>query len=667
MKRFLWIFFTWIFVFTSFAYGDTSTWRNLTCNSNLRTKYGSDGKYFYYKTDSGIEVKICTEKDFWQDVADFPACRNNPDWYDSYGSVKVGTNVTKDKLGFVTTDRLSSVVCDESKNKQEKSTEKIYFGVVVDKDTRVPLIGANIVKKNDTSKGCATDSQGKFDCSKEFAHDTSKVYVTVSYVGYKSENIVLNVREQQTIILQNSDLDVVEVVECNNTEQIYDSENKVCIAACDYHIAHTDAENRNKQAIACCNTKEATWSEKNQTCSCPTGQKWENNECAPSVIDVQDDDKDTNQDTRTEEQKAADLKEKQDAYDVAKENEQSWENRLLTAATTAATGFGGMELAQGLAEQKADEAAAADMAAYIATMRCTYGDGTSVRGGLTPVELPGGNNNEMMNLRTEYFALADSVKNRKESLGMAPGIESEVILDKANMGLYDNENTGITGGHYSSLYRADMLNSEPDKTLIKSDQETSQNRVDYGGQAAGVGAIVGIVGNIAINGKLGDLFKNDKIDSKVKKLAEQEQDALDDLKKCLKSAGVKNTDDLSFEKFYPSIVLVDNINCRRDLPNLTNVDASDLFADSIDADTIYNTLDDYITKSTLKKMFGANSETPQSITSEIRKSIKSVKKKFQDALEQDEKAANKLGVIFDEISNDDIANGLQYLQYLETK
>jgi len=201
------------------------------------------------------------------------------------------------------------------------------------------------------------------------------------------------------------------------------------------------------------------------------------------------------------------LEKLQKAYEEAKAREGSWENRLLTAATTAATGFGGMELAQGLAEQKADEAAAADMAAYIDTMRCTYGDGTSVRAGLTPVELPGGNNNEMMKLRNEYFALAESVKNRKESLGMAPGIESEVILDKAEMGLYDDENTGITGGKYSSLYRADMLNSGPDKTLIKSAQETSQNRVDYGGQAAGVGAIVGTVGNIAINS---DLFKKDK-------------------------------------------------------------------------------------------------------------------------------------------------------------
>ena len=66
-------------------------------------------------------------------------------------------------------------------------------------------------------------------------------------------------------------------------------------------------------------------------------------------------------------------------------------------------------------------------------------------------------------------------------------------------------------------------------------------------------------------------------------------------------------------------------------------------------------------------MFGATNATRSSITSEIRESIKSMKKKFQDALEQDEKAANKLGVIFDEISNDDIANGLQYLQYLKTK
>ena len=43
----------------------------------------------------------------------------------------------------------------------------------------------------------------------------------------------------------------------------------------------------------------------------------------------------------------------QKAYDDAKAREQSKENRMLTAAAVAAAGIGGMELAQGLAEQKA--------------------------------------------------------------------------------------------------------------------------------------------------------------------------------------------------------------------------------------------------------------------------------------------------------------------------
>ena len=373
--------------------------------------------------------------------------------------------------------------------------------------------------------------------------------------------------------VDSQDPEIVDKPDCRSGDQYYDSDSKTCMCtdskkeinsdgncvckagfetqgdgSCllpDKNINEDESEipvnggvvdcelpRENINGDCACPAPKTIYVETSNTCECPEGQMEEDGKCVSSTTGGQNDGENQKEkcpddatgippncectdttkqyDVNKNECVINKLPELQDAYDAAKENEQSWENRLLTAATTAATGFGGMELAQGLAEQKADEAAAADMAAYIATMRCTYGDGTSVRAGLTPVELPGGNNNEMRNLRIEYDALAESVKNRKESLGMAPGIESEVILDKANMGLYDNENTGITGGHYSSLYRADMLNSETDKTQIKSDQETSQNRVDYGGQAAGVGAIVGTVGNIAINSDLGDLFKKDK-------------------------------------------------------------------------------------------------------------------------------------------------------------
>lgn len=195
-----------------------------------------------------------------------------------------------------------------------------------------------------------------------------------------------------------------------------------------------------------------------------------------------------------------DYEELKKAYKDAKAREQSTANKTLTALTVAATGFGGMQLAQGLVEQKADKEADADMTAYMATMSCSYGDGIFIKAGDTPIELPGGNDEIIMNLRNEYFTLATSLKERKEALGMKPGIESEIILDKSQMGLYDNENIGITDGAYGSLYRAKMGN-ETDQVKINESQDTSSKRVKGGSIVTGAGTIGGIVGNQLINGK----------------------------------------------------------------------------------------------------------------------------------------------------------------------
>ncbi len=185
-------------------------------------------------------------------------------------------------------------------------------------------------------------------------------------------------------------------------------------------------------------------------------------------------------------------------YEAAKEKEQSLANRTLTAATVAATGIGGMELAMGLSEQKADKEADADMAAYMATMRCTYGNKKQVNAGPDEIELPGGNNSELMSLRNEYFSLAADLKERKEALGMAPGIESEEILDKATSGLYDDENIGTDSGAYASIYRAENGN-ETDQAKIDEERKVSKNRVIGGGVAAGAGVVGGTVGNAVIN------------------------------------------------------------------------------------------------------------------------------------------------------------------------
>lgn len=184
-------------------------------------------------------------------------------------------------------------------------------------------------------------------------------------------------------------------------------------------------------------------------------------------------------------------------YNQARSREQSLANKMLTAATMAATGIGGMQLASGLAEQKADAEAEAAMKAYLATFTCEYGSGR-IAGGAQNVELPG------INLLTpmvmEYKELAADLKSRKEALGMAPGIESETIFDAATAGLYDDVNTGKTSGAYTSLSRA--LSGDADAAAAwDAQKEESAKKVKTGAAVGGVGAAGGAIGNLIINGK----------------------------------------------------------------------------------------------------------------------------------------------------------------------
>lgn len=347
--------------------------------------------------------------------------------------------------------------------------------------------------------------------------------------------------------------------------------------------------------------------------------------------------------------RAKKIKEAEEAYKAAKENEQSLANRTLTAATTAAMGIGGMELAMGLSEQKADKDAEADMKSYLSTFRCQYTDGKSFKGGPDPVELPGGNDEKLQSLKNEYIALAADLKERKEALGMKPGIESEEILDKADMGLYDDENVGITSGVYGSLYRAQALNSEEDQAKIDADKAASSKRVKGGAIAVGVGAGVGILGNSLINGKLGEAIKNLKKEGKdgkaTKAATKIEEDALKDLQKCLKTAGVNNTDKLTMDNIMPSIISVKNVKCK-DLAKNEKVkgkDAVELFAD-FDANDVSTFLDNLIEAFGGKvtgQMIGVtmdedpSDEQKEKAIKAIENSIKQIQKRFEEAQEKD--------------------------------
>lgn len=185
----------------------------------------------------------------------------------------------------------------------------------------------------------------------------------------------------------------------------------------------------------------------------------------------------------------------EERYNAAVSREQSLANRILGGVAIGAGGIGGMMLASGLAEASADAAAERDMAAYLATFKCDYGAGQNITGGTTNVQLPGAN--VLLSLRNEYIALATDLQQRKEQLGLSPGIESNIPEDAS--GLYDNVASGVTDGAYASVSRA-LTNPEgADATEWDAQSVESENKVKTGGMVGGAGVIGGAIGNILIN------------------------------------------------------------------------------------------------------------------------------------------------------------------------
>lgn len=195
-----------------------------------------------------------------------------------------------------------------------------------------------------------------------------------------------------------------------------------------------------------------------------------------------------------------------------KDKENSIENRTLTAAAIGATGYGVSQLLEGKAEESADEAAERDMKAHLATFQCDYGEGRNIKGGEKEVVLPGAN--VLTPLYTEYKTLAAELKTTKEALGLAPGIESEKILDKATTGLYDNKSIGKTGGAFVSV--SDALTGDAAAGAAWDAQKSAAaQKVQTGMIAAGAGIAAGAIGNMLINGGKDAVKENsDEINSR---------------------------------------------------------------------------------------------------------------------------------------------------------
>ena len=204
-----------------------------------------------------------------------------------------------------------------------------------------------------------------------------------------------------------------------------------------------------------------------------------------------------------------------------KEKENSLENRVLGAVGIGTVGIGGMMAASALAEQSADADAARDMEAYLATMQCKVGDNTYKRGE-TGIDVGGAN--QLVELYQQYVDLAADLKERKTALGMKAGIESQVVMDSAKMGLYDDKGSGIENGTYASLYRA-ARGSEKDVNKINEQKESTAKNLKIGAGVAIAGAAATAIANYAINHKNKDkskelLAEREKIKSRFNEIKE---------------------------------------------------------------------------------------------------------------------------------------------------
>lgn len=182
--------------------------------------------------------------------------------------------------------------------------------------------------------------------------------------------------------------------------------------------------------------------------------------------------------------------------DAMKENEQRIENKVLGSTGIGAIGIGAMKLASGINEQQLDNAAEAQMRAYLSTAFCSYNNNQKFSVGDTNITLPTINLND---LKSEYIKLANDLKERKTTLGLKTGIESQEILDSATAGLYDDISTGKSDGVFTSLSAALMSPSGTDATEWAAEKEASSEKIKTGAIVAGVGAVASIAGNIIIN------------------------------------------------------------------------------------------------------------------------------------------------------------------------
>ena len=292
--------------------------------------------------------------------------------------------------------------------------------------------------EKDTMTGTTSDQNGTFTLKDV----PSNAFIQISYVGYKPETIPVSElkNNNKQILLKQTVFDDVEVTEkkINNTLT--------------RQYSPTTTEQESTEPITT----------RNQ---------------APINEDLPPPTESEPQPTLSEEDQKAKIAELKSNADAMKEKEQSTENKLLSGASMGAMGIAGMQTLSALSEQRADQQAEQDMTAYLATFRCDFGQGKFIKGGQTNVELPGAG--QLSTLYNEYMNLAEDLKTRKESLGLAQGIESEVIIDTSVINLYDDVGTGINGT-FTSLAKALSDSTSADAAEWAEQKEKTSQQIKNG-------------------------------------------------------------------------------------------------------------------------------------------------------------------------------------------
>ena len=374
--------------------------------------------------------------------------------------------------------------------------EQININVTVqDADSEQPLDGVQIKYKDpfhDERDDLLTDAAGQ--ATIEFNHSAKEIVIKFHKDGYANTSKIMSYLDAQS----------TPVIKLTKLPEAISGDKD-------------DDEVTNTETPATCEDSGGTLGEDGTTCTCDSASGLKantdntlceclnsnmtfNNEtkkCTVSADDLANIPSNATQNTQPQQNKNERLEQATEDYKKAKENEQSLANRTLTAASTAATGLGLMTAASAYSEKQADEAAEQDMSAYLATFRCEYGKGQSSKAGNEEITLPGGN--ELLGYYSEYKSLADNLKNTKKALGMRPGIEQEVVYDKAESGLYKYASTGITDGAFTSLSRALTDPEGKDATEWNEQKDKTAKKLKGGAIAAGAGVAGGIGGDALMN------------------------------------------------------------------------------------------------------------------------------------------------------------------------